>query len=129
MLKSAPNCPARFGYIKYNAPATLAVADNPYTANIDLRRKRRRDSRCFAISAASAPPPCKTSYCCGVMGGVLILIGVLSIYSGVHRSKYIAFHGQTHTQPGPRKKLPASVMKAQNTANMVKVTIAILRSA
>src|SRR6266487_5963623 len=58
----------------YNAPATLAVVDRPHTASIERRRKRRLDSRCLAISAASAPPPCKTSYCCGVIGGVSILI-------------------------------------------------------
>src|SRR6266487_1800167 len=111
-----------------SAPATLAVADSPNIANRDRRRNRRRDNRCFAISAASAPPPCKTSYCCGVIGGVLILIGVLSTWSEVYRSKYIPCQGQTHVQPGPRKKLPASVTKAQNTANKVKVTIANLRS-
>src|SRR6266700_6842894 len=58
----------------YNAPPTLAVVDSPHTASIDRRRKRRLDSRCLAICAASAPPPCKTSYCCGVIGGVSILI-------------------------------------------------------
>src|SRR5437667_12429516 len=57
-----------------SAPATLAVEDSPQTANRDRRRKRRRDNRCFAISAASAPPPCNTSYCCGVIGGVSILM-------------------------------------------------------
>src|SRR5947209_15458096 len=60
-----------------NAPATAAVVDKPNIASIDLRRKRRRDKRCFAISAASAPPPCSTSYCWGVIGalsGSLILI-------------------------------------------------------
>src|SRR5215467_14608046 len=58
----------------YSAPATLAVVDRPHTASIERRMKRRLDSRCLAISAASAPPPCKTSYCWGVIGGVLILI-------------------------------------------------------
>src|SRR5690242_11248187 len=62
-----------------SAPAIEAAADTPQTASIDLRRKRLRDRRCFAISAASAPPPCKTSYCCGVTGGVSILIVFLSI--------------------------------------------------
>src|SRR2546421_6535164 len=61
-----------------SAPATPAVADSPQTANRDRRRKRLRDNRCFAISAASAPPPCNISYCCGVscgfIGGVVILL-------------------------------------------------------
>src|SRR5256885_16958616 len=61
-----------------SAPATPAVADSPQTANRDRRRKRLRDNRCFAISAASAPPPCNISYCCevscGFIGGVVILI-------------------------------------------------------
>src|SRR5437870_10694663 len=56
-----------------SAPATLAVEDSPQTANRDRRRNRRRDNRCLAISAASAPPPCKTSYCCGVRDGRLVL--------------------------------------------------------
>src|SRR6266851_2228729 len=56
------------------APATPVVADSPHTANIARRRKRLRDKRCFAISAASAPPPCKTSYCCGVTDGVCTLM-------------------------------------------------------
>ena len=64
--------------ILLSAPATLAVADSPQTANRDRRRKRLRDNRCFAISAASAPPPCNISYCCGVscgfIGGVVILM-------------------------------------------------------
>src|SRR5437867_8261526 len=62
-----------------SAPAIDAAADRPQRARIDLRRKRLRDRRSFAICAASAPPPCKTSYCCGVTGGVSILIIFLSI--------------------------------------------------
>src|SRR6266536_1443994 len=107
-----------------SAPATLAVEDSPQTANRDRRRNRRRDNRCFAISAASAPPPCKTSYCCGVMGGVSILMFILSVYPVCYKSKYIPCQGQIHNQPGPRKKLPAIVITAQNTVIIVNVTIA-----
>src|SRR5947209_19261434 len=97
--------------------------------SMDLRRNRRRERRCWAISAASAPPPCNTSYCCGVIGGLSILISYPLYPPDNYRSKYRCDQGHTQSHPGPRKKLPARVTTAQNTRNIVKVTIATLRSA
>src|SRR5438105_10988094 len=88
-----------------SAPATAAVADSPQTANRDRRRKRLRDNRCFAISAASAPPPCNISYCCGVscgfIGGVVILMMthflawyklLRTLYTWMYSYLYLATH-------------------------------------
>src|SRR5947209_17843075 len=98
-----------------NAPATAAVVDKPNIASIDLRRKRRRDKRCFAISAASAPPPCKTSYCCGVIDGLSILSSVLTVILSVFQSgdqKGHALQVKVHTLPGPDPEPPRATEKA-----------------